>query len=80
LERENGRFLKKSAQKLLLFCARGDESGTAQINKSFLLLFFKKEGPLFCLRGPMTARGFIVFRRPASRLSRRQLFPLLNRP
>jgi hypothetical protein len=39
--------LKKAAQKLLLLWAYGSEISTAQINKSFLLLFFKKEALLF---------------------------------
>jgi hypothetical protein len=35
--------LKKAAQKLLLRWAGGGETGTAQINKVFLLLFVHKK-------------------------------------
>jgi hypothetical protein len=39
----SGRFLKKAAQKLMLICALGSETSTAQINKVFLLLFVHKK-------------------------------------
>jgi hypothetical protein len=37
-------FEKKEAKKLLLNWASGRETSTVQFSKSFLLLFFKKEG------------------------------------
>jgi hypothetical protein len=43
------RFLKKAAQTLLLIWARGIVTGTAQINKVFLLLFVHKKKPVTLL-------------------------------
>jgi hypothetical protein len=46
--KEAAAFLKKSgAKNFWLLWARGVTTSTAQINKSFLLLFFKKEALLF---------------------------------
>jgi hypothetical protein len=42
---ENGRFLKKAAQKFCLLGACGAETRTAQMNKVFLLLFVHKKKP-----------------------------------
>jgi hypothetical protein len=44
-QRKEGRtsFLKKRSKKLLLIWATGVATSTVQVNKSFLLLFFKKE-------------------------------------
>jgi len=36
-------FLKKRSKKLLLICAMAGSTISVQIDKSFLLLFFKKE-------------------------------------
>jgi hypothetical protein len=43
--KESGRLLKKAAQKLLFACARGGETGTAQMTEVFLLLFVHKKKP-----------------------------------
>jgi hypothetical protein len=41
----SSRFLKKAAQKLLLFWAVGGETSTAQIHKKFFASFFQKRSP-----------------------------------
>jgi hypothetical protein len=51
-------FEKKAAKKLLLIRASGDATHAAQIKKSFLVLFFKKELlPSFSLSGALPWRG-----------------------
>jgi hypothetical protein len=42
-KRQEISILKKAAQKLLLIWAHGGETSTGPVQKSFLLLFFKKE-------------------------------------
>jgi NitT/TauT family transport system permease protein len=48
-EEGSASFLKKRSKKLLLNWAGGGETSAVQINKSFLLLFFKKEALAFFL-------------------------------
>jgi Glycosyltransferase family 87 len=49
----SGRFLKKTAQKLLLGWARSIITSTTQINKAFLLLFVHKKKPATLLLATM---------------------------
>jgi hypothetical protein len=52
----SGSFLKKRTKKLLPVGARSFAGGTRQMDKSFLLLFFKKEALPFMLQALINAQ------------------------
>jgi hypothetical protein len=55
-------FEKKEAKKRLFTASRGTTTATAHRNKSFLVLFFKKERLSFVYRPPPLRRraGFVI--------------------